>query len=56
MWVPAPEVARAAVAGLDAGKVVVIPGAVNKVGAVFSTLAPKKPLAWVLARNHPGLR
>jgi short-subunit dehydrogenase len=56
MWVPAPEVAKTAVAGMDSGKVVVIPGAANKVGAVFSTLAPKKPLAWVLARNHPGLR
>src|SRR3954470_7869606 len=33
MWVPAPEVARAAVAGMEAGKVVVIPGAANKVGA-----------------------
>src|SRR4051812_12325656 len=56
MWVPAPEVARAAVAGMDAGKVVVIPGAANKVGAAFATLAPKRPLAWVVARNHPGLR
>jgi uncharacterized protein len=56
MWVPAPEVARAAVAGMDAGKVVVIPGLANKVGAAFSTLAPKRPLAWVLAKNHPGLR
>ena len=56
LWVSAPEVARAAVAGLDSGKVVVIPGAGNKVGAAFSTIAPKKPLAWILARNHPGLR
>lgn len=56
MWVPAPDVAKAAVAGMDSGKVVVIPGAVNKVGAVFSTLSPKQPLAWFLAKNHPGLR
>jgi short-subunit dehydrogenase len=56
LWVSAPEVARAAVAGMDSGKVVVIPGAANKVGAAFSTVAPKRPLAWILARNHPGLR
>ena len=56
MWVSAPEVARTAVAGMDAGKVVVIPGAANKVGAAVSTIAPKRPLAWILARNHPGLR
>jgi short-subunit dehydrogenase len=56
MWVPAPAVAKAAVDGVDAGKVVVIPGAANKVGAAFSTLSPKGPLAWFLAKNHPGLR
>ncbi len=56
MWVPATEVARAAVAGMDAGKVVVIPGAANKAGAAFATLSPKRPLAWFLAKNHPGLR
>ena len=54
MWVPAPEVAKAAVAGMDAGKVVVIPGAANKVGAAFATVAPKRLLAWLLAKNHPG--
>ena len=56
MWVPATEVAKTGVDGMDSGKVVVIPGAANKVGAVFSTLSPKRPLAWVLAKNHPGLR
>src|SRR3954453_7106132 len=56
MWVSAAEVAKAAVAGMDAGKVMVIPGAANKGGAVFATLAPKRPLAWVVARSHPGLR
>jgi uncharacterized protein len=56
MWVSAPEVARAAVAGMDAGKVVVIPGAANKAGAAFATLAPKRLLASLVARSHPGLR
>jgi short-subunit dehydrogenase len=54
MWVPAPEVARAAVAGMDAGKVVVIPGAANKAGAALATLAPKRLLAALVARRHPG--
>ena len=56
MWVPAPDVAKAGVAGMDASKVVVIPGVANKAGAAFSTLAPKRPLAWLLAKNHPGMR
>jgi uncharacterized protein len=56
MWVPAPDVARAAVDGMDAGKVVVIPGAANKVGAAFATLAPKKLLASFVAKSHPGMR
>lgn len=56
MWVSAPEVARKAVAGMDAGKVVVIPGAANRVGATFATLAPKGVLAKFVGRSHPGLR
>ena len=56
MWIPAPEVARAAVDGMDAGKVVVIPGAANKAGAAFATIAPKRLLASFVAKNHPGLR
>jgi len=56
MWVPAPEVARAGVAGMDAGKVVVIPGVANKAGAAFATLTPKRLLASLVGRNHPGLK
>jgi short-subunit dehydrogenase len=56
MWVSAPDVARKAVAGMDAGKVVVIPGAANRVGATFASLAPKGLLAKVVGRSHPGLR
>ena len=56
MWVPAAEVARAAVAGMDKGKLVVIPGAANKAGAAFATCAPKRLLLPILAKNHPGLR
>ncbi|ROR89902.1 SDR family NAD(P)-dependent oxidoreductase [Nocardioides aurantiacus] len=56
MWVAARDVARAGVAGLDAGRAVVIPGAVNRVGAVLAARAPQGLLARVLAKAHPGLR
>src|ERR1700710_324364 len=35
MWLPAAEVARQAVAGMDKGTLVVIPGVANKLGASF---------------------
>jgi short-subunit dehydrogenase len=56
MWVPAPEVARAAVAGMDAGKVVVIPGVANRAGATLATLTPKRLLSAMVAWRHPGVR
>jgi uncharacterized protein len=56
MWLPAADVARAAVDGLDHGRVVVIPGAANRAGAMFARLAPRRLLVPLLARNHPGLR
>lgn len=56
MWLPAAEVARQAVDGLDRGRLVVIPGVANRAGAVFARLAPRRLLLPILARNHPGLR
>lgn len=56
MWLPAAEVARAAVDGMDKGTVVVIPGFANRAGAAFAHLMPKRVLLPWLARNHPGLR
>ncbi len=56
LWVAASEVARAGVAGLDAGRAVVIPGAANRVGALLAGHAPQGLLARVLAKAHPGLR
>jgi short-subunit dehydrogenase len=56
MWLPASEVARAAVDGMDRGRTVVIPGVANRAGAAFARLAPKRLLVPLLARNHPGLR
>ncbi|GAA5145762.1 mycolate reductase [Nocardioides marinquilinus] len=56
MWVSAPDVARAAVDGLSRGRLVVVPGTVNKVAAALSQVTPRTLLLPVLARNHPGLR
>lgn len=56
MWLPADEVARAAVDGLDKGRVVVIPGVANRAAANLSRLAPRRLLVPLLARNHPGLK
>ncbi|MCZ4497635.1 MAG: putative short chain dehydrogenase [Marmoricola sp.] len=56
MWVAPDVVARTAVDALDRGKLVIIPGVGNKVGAVFSKLAPKRLLVPLLAKQHPGLK
>jgi uncharacterized protein len=56
MWVSAEEVARAAVAGLDAGRGVVIPGAHNRLLARLSYLAPRRLVLPIVARAHPALR
>ena len=55
MWVDAPAVARAAVAGLDRGRMVVIPGAANRVAAALAQVTPRSLLLPVL-RTHPGLK
>jgi short-subunit dehydrogenase len=55
MWVPADRVAKEALDGLDSGKLVVIPGVGNKVGAAFAKITPARLLLPILAKNHPGL-
>ena len=56
MWLPAAEVARQAVLGLEQGKGVVIPGFANRMGAQFARTAPQQALAAFLARQHPALK
>lgn len=56
MWQPAAEVARVAVAGMDRGRIVVIPGVANRAAAALARLAPRRLLVRILARSHPGLR
>lgn len=55
MYLPADEVARAAVAGLDRGTLVVIPGLANRASALLAHLTPKRLLLPLVARSHPGL-
>jgi uncharacterized protein len=56
MWVPADRVAAEAIAGLEKGKAVVIPGAANKASAIGGHLVPRSLLMPLLARQHPALR
>lgn len=55
MWVDSASVARAAVEGLDKGRMVVIPGVANRVAAAMAQVTPRTLLLPVL-RTHPGLR
>jgi uncharacterized protein len=56
MWVPAAEVAKAAVAGMDANRAVVIPGVANRVTAAAAWVSPRSVLVPTLAKRHPALR
>src|SRR4051812_16696404 len=56
MWVDAAQVARAAVDGMARGRLVVIPGAANRLGSMFAQIAPRSLLVPILARQHPGLK
>ncbi|HWD54832.1 MAG TPA: SDR family oxidoreductase [Acidimicrobiales bacterium] len=56
MWVPATQVAKAAVEGLASGRPVVIPGAANRAGAALAHLAPKSLLLPMMAQRHPAMK
>jgi short-subunit dehydrogenase len=56
MWVSATEVARAGVEGLDRGRLVVVPGAANRVAAAVSQVTPRSLLLPLLRRSHPALK
>ena len=55
MWIESEAVAKAAVEGLDKGRMVVIPGAANRVAAAMAQVTPRTLLLPVL-RTHPGLK
>jgi short-subunit dehydrogenase len=56
MWVSAPDVAAAAVEGMDKGRTVVIPGLPNRILAQLALHAPRSLVLPLLARQHPALR
>jgi len=56
MWVPAADVARAAVDGLAQNRAVVIPGLANRVGAAAGYLAPRSLIMGMMAKRHPALQ
>jgi short-subunit dehydrogenase len=56
MWVSARDVARAGVAGMAAGRAVIIPGRLNRAAAALYHLAPRRLLVPLLARIHPGVK
>ena len=55
-WGSADEVARAGIDGLERGKRVVIPGALNRAGAVGGQHAPRSLFLRLAARAHPAAR
>jgi short-subunit dehydrogenase len=56
MWVTAADVAKDAVAAMDKGRDVVIPGTPNRIAARFAYLAPRRLLLPILAKQHPALK
>jgi short-subunit dehydrogenase len=51
-----PDVARAAVEGLEADRAVVVPGVGNRISSLAGTLTPRTLLMPVLGRFYPALR
>jgi short-subunit dehydrogenase len=56
MWVEPAAVAKAAVDGLARGRLVVIPGAANRVASVLAQVTPRSMLLPILRRGHPALK
>jgi uncharacterized protein len=56
MWANAAEVAEAGVKGLERGKRVVIPGVLNRAGAIGGQHAPRSLYLRVASRVHPAGR
>ena len=54
-WVPAAEVAKVGVQGMDDNRAVAIPGLPNKMSAAFGWLSPRRVLLPLVARQHPAL-
>jgi short-subunit dehydrogenase len=55
-WGSAEQVAKAGVKGLERGKRVVIPGALNRAGAISGQHAPRSLVLRLTSRVHPAAR
>ena len=55
-WAGAEAVARAGIEGLERGKRVVVPGALNRVGALGGQHAPRSLVLRLTSRVHPAAR
>lgn len=55
MWVPVEKVAADGVEGIDKDRGVVIPGAVNRLGAYGGYLIPRRLLLPILRHQHPAM-
>ncbi len=53
LWASAEDVAMAAVDGLESGERVVIPGAINEVGALFGRYSPRGLFLRAAGRFYP---
>jgi hypothetical protein len=56
LWRPADEVARCGIDAMDKGRMVAIPGTLNRLSAYGAWLSPRSVLVPFVARRHPGLR
>ena len=56
LWKTADDVAKAAVAGLDDGRAVIIPGLANRAASAIYHLAPRKLVSSLVARSTPALK
>jgi len=56
LWAPAESVAEAGVRGLEAGRRIVIPGAVNRIGAIAGSYSPRALSLRATARFYPAGR
>jgi short-subunit dehydrogenase len=55
LWVEAGQVARQAVAALEAGRPVVVPGAANRATGFLARHTPRRVLLPILVKEHPKL-
>jgi uncharacterized protein len=56
MWVTKDAVAKIAVDGLAAGKTVIVPGVLNKIGGAAYQHLPRSLLLPILSRVHPAMK